>query len=240
MRRKRKVGPLPVANKELIRIVNATIGFHVKQDPISPDEKKALWHWTIAPELLAAIELIGQSGYGVYNAHSNTAVFAVPEWGLGIRWAGGPFLRAPKTGPHKIDHPKFGNVNIREMSEAVIADVLGRPQADRLLEWAKVAIDVSDQCIEAKTTLNKLFTLTKTPGQLKRMVPSLAQYLPEATQALLADQERSSPYPDGWAEFNKSAVDRMLVVVARGHLVKDTASTQFIAGEEFTWAQKLP
>lgn len=226
---------------ELCEVVNATIRYHIKQDPLSLDEKVAMWHWEIDRELLDAIELMKQCDYRVEHVYVDNVVFVVPEWRLGIRWynrEGRPFLGVPRNGPHKIKLHKHGNALLREISAKSLFDVLGEGQATKLDEWAKTAADVGVQSVEAKHTIRQVFGMIKTAGQLRRMVPDLIQYLPDYMQKDLATQERRSPFPDKWAEYDKARIDRMLVTLARGHLVKSMTDPSVRVYEDaFTWAQ---
>lgn len=228
---------------ELYEVINATTRYHIKQDPISTPEKIAMWEWGIDQELFDALELIKQASYHL-EPYNDRVTFVVPEWGLGIRWYDRqerPFLKLPQTGPHKIKLHKYGSTALREIRGASLFEVLGHGQATKLGEWATTASELGVQCIEAKQTIKAVFDMVKTAGQLRRMVPDLIQYLPDYMQKELANQERKSPFPDPWAEFDKSKVERLLVVLARGHLVKTLADNSVgVYGDDFTWAQKLP
>lgn len=240
MRRQRRVNPLDVAFRDLRELLNATVAYHSKQDPISQDEKIALWHWEIGQPLLEAIEVVSAAGFAVMNERNDRAQFAVPEWDVGIRWKIGTaqFLRVPLHGPYAIKLTRYGTASVRVFTNEFISDVLGDTQTYKLREWAKLAHELGVQIAEAKLTLKEVFGMMKTPGQLNRMIPELAQYLPDLTQKLLAEQMRKSPFPEQWAAYDKSKVERMLVEVARSHLVRGSAMP--VHGDDFTWAQKLP
>lgn len=245
MRRKQAVDVRALVRNELTGIINKTITYHAKQDPLSDAEKDVMWHREFAKPLTDALELLQQSGY----AHDKTGrtdkvVFVVPDWRLGIRWYSHdahPFLYVPKSGPHAIPTKKYGLTELRDISATSLIDVLGSAQVDKLYEWAKTAIDLGKQCSEARTTVIDIMTMIRTAGQLHRMVPELAQYLPDVQRQMIADQQRKSPYPDLWAGFDKARVDRMLVVLARGHLVKGLIEGSRPAlGDSFSWAQAIP
>lgn len=244
MRRRVTADPKDIARVELVKIINKTIAYHVRQDPISEDEKSALWHWSIPKPVLEALELAHEAGYITkQTCRTDKVTFVVPQWKTAVRWyspTAMPFLLTPR-GIHAMPARRYGSLDVRHIELSELADVLGAEQTDKLFEWACMAKELAIQCAEAKETVTKVFGMVKTVGQLNRMVPEFAQYLPEMQKLLLINQMRKSPYPDGWAEFDKSKIERALVVIARGHLVKTlTEGYPSAIGDNFSWAQAIP
>lgn len=123
--------------------------------------------------------------------------------------------------------PQEGQVNHNYYAMPVTPDeikhALGNDEGAAYLEWMQQSADLYTEITDAGRVLDDLFGMIKTAGQVKRMVPDLLQYLPVAQRAAFEDQKRASTVPFEWAPYDKSAVERMLVTLSKGHLLAGMA-----------------
>ena len=128
---------------------------------------------------------------------------------------------------------KFGRDARRWITISEINEAIGRERASAFLEWGHNAGLVSGAHIEALGTIDAILQQA-TVGQIKRMVPEIVQYCTPAQQ--LNEQVRRSPFPEDWASYDKSRVQRLLDALAKGHLVSGLGKVA-ASGGEFSWAQ---
>jgi hypothetical protein len=83
------------------------------------------------------------------------------------------------------------------------------------MQWASTERDFND----AYDTICKLIDMCSTVGQLKRMVPDIADYLPPEKQLMIRNQQRASSMPYDWATFERSKVDQALNAMAKCYLL---------------------
>jgi hypothetical protein len=96
---------------------------------------------------------------------------------------------------------------------------LGADKGMEFIEWMNMTAEMYDELRLASRTLTDIFTMAKTAGQIKRMVPDLMQYLPQAQREAFEEQKRSSTVPFEWAPYPKENIDKMLLQVSKGHLL---------------------
>lgn len=92
-------------------------------------------------------------------------------------------------------------------------------KSDDILAWCNERAIMDAQAREAITVVDQLFTMASTAGQLHRMVPELMHYMGDAYKRQVAEQTKRSPLPDKWSSFDRYAVQRTLITIAKAHLM---------------------
>jgi hypothetical protein len=106
-----------------------------------------------------------------------------------------------------------------------MVEYLGQHKCDEVIQWARDTAVLYDELKSAQTVVKDVFTMAKTAGQVKRMVPELLQYLPLAKRQAFEEQKRSSTLPFEWAAYPKDAVEKMTITVSKGHLLANMGKT---------------
>jgi hypothetical protein len=119
---------------------------------------------------------------------------------------------------------------------------LGADLTDEVLQWMHDCANMREELILANTSLQSIFDMAATAGQIKRMVPELLQYLPARQRAAFEEQKRSSTVPFEWAPFPKKNVDVMLTQINKGHLLQnmrkpERANCTIETIDHVTWAR---
>jgi hypothetical protein len=119
---------------------------------------------------------------------------------------------------------------------------LGADLTDEVLQWMHDCANMRDELILANTSLQSIFDMAATAGQIKRMVPELLQYLPVRQRQAFEEQKRSSTVPFEWAPFPKKNVDVMLTQINKGHLLQNMrkpgrANCTVETIDHITWAR---
>ena len=92
-------------------------------------------------------------------------------------------------------------------------------KSDDILAWCNERAIMDAQAREAITVVDQLFRIASTAGQLHRMVPELMHYMDDAYKRQVAEQTKRSPLPDKWSSFDRDAVQRTLITIAKAHLM---------------------
>lgn len=223
-------------------IVNETINYHHSNHPLTDKHKIHAWNFHIAPQIKESIKLLSASGYRVNHLATNRVEFIVPDWKLGIRWVSGDshgFILCPHQGQFATALRQIGEYKAKAITQDQLFECLDINTVYAVRDWANIAADLSDDARNARRTIEELLDIIKTVGQLKRMVPELIQYMPDNLKEALDGQLRRSPFPSEWAAFDKSKIERLLLVLAKGHLVGSIAKSK-AKNADFDWAERTP
>lgn len=87
------------------------------------------------------------------------------------------------------------------------------------MDWIELASSLDARIITARQTLRDILNLANTSGQLRRMVPDLAQYLPQRMRESLAEQQRNSQLPPEWTNFDRTQVSSLVETLATCYLL---------------------
>ena len=104
--------------------------------------------------------------------------------------------------------------------------------AEETLTWMANCAEYVEEVKDARLVIGDIFEMTKTAGQLKRMVPDLLQYLPEALRRAYEQQKRASSLPFEWAAYDKRRVENMILAVSKGHLLNNIRTNNEYVGYE--------
>lgn len=96
------------------------------------------------------------------------------------------------------------------------------PRYKELVDWTVGYSALRDECRAAFDTAKEIVGMTKTAGQLKRMVPELMQYLSTAQRDAINAQKRASSLPYEWAAYPREKVWDMLTTISKCYLMPDT------------------
>lgn len=88
-----------------------------------------------------------------------------------------------------------------------------------VLDWMRTAINDTAEARSARNVFEDLLRMSKTAGQMKRMVPELLKYIPPEKSAALHNQVRASSLPFEWAAYDRFAVDRAITYIAKCHML---------------------
>jgi hypothetical protein len=231
-------------------VLNETVKF--LRCPLTADEMRSIWHRDLPDEIKQAHELLTAYKYLDYrhSATEHMVIFVVPDLQLhggqlGVRFYLNPqerdegeFMDLPswQEGPHHMPLHKFGPDERRWITTDQIRHAIGGEKTKEFFEWAVAAGQTSVAHLEAQETIKNILEMAATVGQVRRMVPEIVQYCTPRQQAALNEQERRSPFPNGWAEYDKSRVQRLLDALAKGHLVSGLGKVS-ASNSEFSWAQ---
>ena len=98
-----------------------------------------------------------------------------------------------------------------------------------LEDWVRTIRQFDTEAVEALACFEDIMTMANTPGQIRRMVPELQQYMKPTMQLKMG--ARDSPLPrrivgpggelikSGWAEYDKEKVQRMCHTLAKCFLI---------------------
>lgn len=106
-----------------------------------------------------------------------------------------------------------------EITPELMAKHLGQALTDEVLTWMKQCAIMRNELILANQTIQDVFGMAVTAGQIKRMVPDLLQYLPEHIRKAYEEQKRASNLPFEWAPYPKANIDVMMAAINKGHLL---------------------
>lgn len=102
---------------------------------------------------------------------------------------------------------------------------LGLSLTNELVLWLKNAKELARQFNESWGCLDELLRMASTPGQLRRMLPDLVEYLGTKERRMLMEQKRASSMPFDWAAFDRDKVTRLSDNMARCKLLPESAKT---------------
>ena len=142
---------------------------------------------------------------------------------------------------HKVKRLSGSAIALHVPVETMV-EYLGQHKCDEVIQWARDTAVLYDELKSAQKVVKDVFTMAKTAGQVKRMVPELLQYLPLAQRQAFEEQKRSSTLPFEWAAYPKDAVDKMTITVSKGHLLANmgkTSSNEHTVDEldNITWSR---
>ena len=211
----------------LLRVLEHTVEFLAC--PLSADEMLAVWNAEFPKDVAEALALVRRLKYTRMNAWRTALVeFNVPELALHAR------LVLPDEYHSAFNEwmPSAGSERVIPLR--VFESALGEARAAEFKEWAQAAALCHAKHDRARATLGDLLKMTSTYGQLRRMVPDLANYLGPQARLLLDSQERKSPFPPEWAAYPKDNIEQLLLALAEGHLL--SGSKRHDARGYFSWA----
>lgn len=238
--------------KELAELLNC--GLRFTKLKMTTEEMGEFWHAGFPDDLLDAYSVLAKHGVGIeYHAVSSSIGFALPVDGntaLSIRLTipgnNGGFINytreMAKTLP-KVSLDAGGTAEdwpVIDTNECVRR--IGQARFDEFLAWAEAADSMSREIAVALSVVDEILTMTKTAGQLARMIPDMVPYLSPEMQQEVASQKRASQLPYEWAAYPRDKVDAALITLGKCHLVKDLVddSSKHITfgGDNFSWAVK--
>jgi hypothetical protein len=197
--------------------------------PLSGDEMLAIWNAEFPKDVAEALELARRLKYARTNAWRTTiAEFIVPELALRAR------LVLPAEYHSAFNEWMPSAEADRVIPLRVFESALGEARAVAFKEWAQAAALCRAKHDRARATLGDLTRMTSTYGQLRRMVPDLANYLGPQARLLLDSQDRKSPFPPEWAAYPKDNIEHLLLALAEGHLL--SGSKRHDTSRSFSWA----
>lgn len=130
-----------------------------------------------------------------------------------------------------------------EITRQDMLNGLGADLTDEVISWMEQTAVQREELITANRSLQAIFDMAQTAGQIKRMVPDLLQYLPVKQRLAFEEQKRSSTVPFDWAPFPKRDVDVMLTAINKGHLLqnmrrpgRENASVEYL-DHNTSWAR---
>lgn len=96
---------------------------------------------------------------------------------------------------------------------------LAPEDAKTFQDWCEQTAAIGRKIDEAWWTIDRLFSMASTAGQLKRMAPDLLRYLPENLQRAANMQDRRSRLPPEWTTFPRGNVHNMVTLVATCYML---------------------
>ncbi len=124
---------------------------------------------------------------------------------------------------------KYDDGTSRKLTDAMplhlsyLRQHLDQAELDSLVEYLRHTAEMRLEINNAVKVIGDVFSMAKTAGQIKRMVPELLQYLPAGLRAAYDEQKRASSMPFEWAPYPKSDVERMILTISKGHLLTNMA-----------------
>ena len=125
----------------------------------------------------------------------------------------------------------------RVITLRVFESTLGEARTAEFKEWAQAAALCTAKHDRANKTIEDLLKMASTYGQLRRMVPDLANYLGPQARLLLDSQERKSPFPPEWAAYPKDNIEQLLLALAEGHLLSGSKRQDRYNAYSWAWAK---
>jgi hypothetical protein len=205
-------------NKLLGRIITA------HASPLSPSQTSDFWNHSLPREYYEAYLLLEKQGFNINSlTHYSQAMWIRVEGDRFIK-----YMSITNFDQQMMIVPDSMRQRLRMDDKreryAPSPDILEKacpiPYSE-FLEWAVNSAKIVEQHNTALDTANQLIDMCSTVGQLRRMVPDLADYLPRDKQDILRNQSRASSLPHDWAAFDRACVDIMLTAMARNHLLPD-------------------
>lgn len=224
--------------------------------PLTDEEQVALWDKLIPEDVVNAVNVLDAHGYhNEYHLRDRavefhlqtdeTSFFKVRMYDhtqrrflqVGQKDALNAVRLVIPDGRMNIQHPRLFTTG------PGLGAMIGFDRATAFMDWA-VTCDLMKRDIEsAIETVRELFEMIKTAGQLKRMVPDLFRYIPDAQRAAFDDQKRASTLPFEWAGYDRARVERMLGTLLKCQLLTGSAKPRMAAteihGNDYSWAEKL-
>jgi hypothetical protein len=196
-----------------------------------------LWHGKFPPELFAALNTLKELGYGANGTGGDnfrvayeedgkvyTALIKTTEIACGEEVPMPPMRLSQQFLNNKEMIRKVKGRGWQATAMPLSSDYLSKhlgAQAESFTTWMRDTAVLREEIIDAARVIKDVFTMAKTAGQVKRMVPDLLQYMPEGLRAAYEEQKRASTLPFEWAPYEKERVERMILTVSKGHLLNN-------------------
>lgn len=181
--------------------------------PIVPGEIKRWWEAMIDDEIVAAARLM-KKNYPNLDGHTNGSQQCR------IDLAEGPFLLTLQeqllNRPHAAKTPVFSEATLYT---AWLKAGLDGDRWDTFKGWMLHTATIQFEFVIAKKVCKDLIAMSGTIGQLNRILPELADYLPTNLQRELREQKRASNAPFEWAPYDKEKVEICKYSLAKAHLM---------------------
>jgi len=226
-------------------------GIRFLECPISDEDKGIFWHKLFPDDLLDAYTVLNEHGVGVeYSATTRAIGFVVPrdsKTALAVRLCMVEAQRGFFTITQKMME-KWPSIKLKDdqytqwpmLPRDKIIELMGAEKAAQFFEWVEACAIMDDEIFNAQETIEQIFAMVKTAGQLRRMVPDLFKYIPEDAQDAFAEQKRSSSLPYEWAAYDRDRVERMLGTFHKCSLLKGLEKPSMAKAsredDAFSWA----
>lgn len=198
--------------------------------PLSGGEMLAVWDVGFPKDVAEALALVRRLKYVHCGAGSSRTVeFYMPELALYVS------LVLPRGSTILFERWPPGTNRV--ITLRVFESTLGEARAAEFKEWAQAAALCTAKHDRAKKTVGDLLRMASTYGQLRRMVPDLANYLGPQARLLLDSQERKSPFPPEWAAYPKDNIEQLLLALAEGHLLSGSKRQDRHTALSWAWAK---
>lgn len=106
------------------------------------------------------------------------------------------------------------------------------PKAPELMEWLETTRTLGAECALAMVTFLELLRMCSTPGQVRRVLPELVDFMPTKIKLLLGKQTRASNTPFEWSAFDRSRVEQLTNTMAKCMLLA------FNENQPHTWTRR--
>lgn len=205
-------------SKKIRRTIDTLLirGFHFYPCPLeSRLAVRHLWYSFFKPEVVAAHEKLEAVGYDTRSCtvqvvslrwHDHHIVFRLSDH--------------DEPGPMRLLSPL---VSALKSGTPLCFEDTGISQAE-FEEWVENVGRLDEEIIDARSTLDRAMALANTPGQLKRMIPGIEQYMPASVQDRMGS--RASAVNIKWsARSDPMDANRLSILLAKCYLMPRTEST---------------
>lgn len=144
-----------------------------------------------------------------------------------------PIVQFTATGEHYFFWHRRCRMNEEyiKIRPGITRSILGKELAAEFFTWMTRATEFTKDAELALTTVKEIVTMAKTPGQLKRMMPDLVDYVPPSYRAALRNQQRSSSVPFEWATYPREKLHAASTTLAKCTLLPSQ--------KEFKWSERM-
>jgi hypothetical protein len=191
--------------------------------PLDMDQRRELSWCMYSPEELARIKsLWADCGKSIFNTYTSVQFEIL---GHPVR-----FYEILTDEDHSDQFFAIRNEGL-QISETLIHERLGPLAGKALLAWVRGAVQISHEIHSANSCLGDILQMASTPGQLKRMLPDLLQYLNASERNILLSQTRGSSMPYEWAAYDRNKVNELAVTMAKCKLLPESTGERPISWE---------
>lgn len=246
------------ANAELALKALLRNGISFIDSPLSDEEHVAMWNEMVPKQWRDIVQFMMDEECEVYEIFSNRVALHMQApsgkfYKMRLTTASRDYKQQfmKRTTKNEKSQPQIRYVHNGEVAVVygvlltpdLTVQLLGQQKADALIEWAETCATMWKDVVESTETLQQLFAMIKTAGQLRRMVPELFRYMPKENQLAFEDQKRASTLPFEWAGYDRARVERLVGTLLKCQLLQGTTKPRMIAAMQqnnFSWASLLP
>lgn len=199
--------------------INALLGRGVEflKFPLEEEHLLSIVRARVDEELLQAVRVVVKAKMSLNITTRVVFPYSPPHYALvNINAAlPKPMVRYPAW-----ETPQLSQMEPFTLSE--VADLCGEDTAKAFHSWVDDVTQFSREATSARKVIEEIVDMASTPGQLRRMVPDLIEFLSRSTQLRLKEQVRASSMPFEWAAYPREPLYAATTTISKCYLLPES------------------